>query len=169
MKLIKRTVTLTLILIMLMTSIISASALESPWLSEFRYQFPMLSQGSGKTGYITALQWFLANHNASRGAMDDAGGVDGAYGPGTAVAVVNFQTYAAQYLIPGMSKDGIAGGDTWASVAISLDNQQGGSSYFKHNGIDILKSGYYNGQFALFHVYGGEKYFHTVVGSALEY
>lgn len=163
MKLARRTLSVALVVVVLMAAlVIPASALESEWLYEFRNQFPTLSQGSSRTAYIYALQRFLLVHPSSKSAMSSAGGVDGVFGAGTGNAVKKFQTYGAQYLLPGMAVDGIAGGDTWVAVAKCL-NQSG--AYMTYSGNDVYKTGTYNSKDALYsYRNGGYYYFHTIVG-----
>lgn len=123
----------------------------------------MLSQGSSRTGYVCALQSFLSAHSSSKSAMSGTTGIDGSFGTGTANALKKFQTYAGQYLIYGMDVDGIAGGDTWASVAIELYTS---GSDFLCDGIQVMRC---NSDTLSYYKNGGAYYFHTIVGEVPEY
>lgn len=155
----KRVLSLILVLALVFALAIPVAALDSEWRYEFRYQFPMLSQGSGHTGYVAALQRFLYAFPSTRSTIINAGGVDGSFGSGTGSAVRLFQTYATQYLIPGMSIDGIAGGDTWASIAIALTLSGG---YMQYSGSNVYKLS--SGTLQYLNRNGGYTYFHTIVG-----
>ena len=78
-----------------------------------------------------------------------------------------FQEYAGKYLIPGMSIDGIAGGDTWASVAIELVSP-GGSPDFRCDGTRVMR---YNSDARSLPYFknGNTYYFHTVAGDIPAY
>lgn len=163
MNLSKKILSLALVLVMMCALVIPAAALDSEWRYEFRNQFPMLSQGSGRTGYVCALQSFLSAHSSSKSAMSGTTGIDGSFGSGTANALKKFQTYAGQYLIYGMSVDGIAGGDTWASVAIELTPS---GSDFVCNGARVMRC---NSSSLSYYKNGSAYYFHTIVGDVPEY
>ena len=166
MKKYKRFISIALVtMIMISAFAFPVSALSSEWRYEFRNQFPLLSQGSGsnRAGYISALQTFLLVHPTSSTLIEEAGGIDGAYGGGTYNAVRQFQSYAAQNLIPGMAVDGITGGDTWACIAILLSSEY--NEHMTFNGINVYTADVYNNQTALFYFKNGiPYYFHTVVG-----
>lgn len=163
MKLVKKVISLVLVMAMMSILVIPAAALDSEWRYEFRNQFPMLSQGSSRTGYVCALQSFLSAHSSSKYAMAVTTGIDGSFGSGTANALKKFQTYAGQYLITGMDVDGIAGGDTWASIAIEL-YQQG--SDFLCNDMQVMRN---NSETLSYYKNGVAYYFHTIVGYVPEY
>lgn len=121
MKCAKRLLSLVLGICLVFSLAISASALGTAWQYEFRNHFPMLSQGSGRTGYVCALQRFLSIHPSSASTMSSAGGVDGSFGQGTSNAVKKFQAYGADAIFPGtITQDGIVGPDTWTCVACEL-------------------------------------------------
>lgn len=163
MKLVKKTISLVLVMVMLSMLAIPAAALDSEWLYEFRNQFPMISQGSSRTGYVCALQSFLSAHSSSKYVMAATTGIDGSFGSGTANALKRFQTYAGQYLIPNMSVDGIAGGDTWASIAIEL--YQRGSDFLCDD-TQVMRK---NPETLSYYKNGVAYYFHTIVGYVPEY
>lgn len=121
MKYAKRILSLVVVICLVFSLAISASALGTAWQYEFRNQFPMLSQGSSRTGYVFALQRFLSVHPSSASTIAAAGGVDGSFGQGTSNAVKRFQAYGADAIFPGsIAQDGIVGPDTWTCVACEL-------------------------------------------------
>lgn len=136
-KLLKRSIALFLALIALI-SVVSVTALAAEldpiWRTEFR-RFKMLSQGSPHTGYVYALQQFLWAYPSTKSYIVNAGGVDGSFGTGTGNAVRVFQTNAKKDWLPSMAVDGIAGGDTWASVAYYLSRS---GSLFHYNGTSVM-------------------------------
>lgn len=164
MNFVKKGVSLTLVLILLASIMVipafaSGVPLDPEWRVEFR-RFKMLSQGSPHTQYVCALQQFLWAYPNTRTYIVNAGGVDGSFGSATGTAVRVFQADAQLEWLPTMSVDGIAGGDTWASVAYYLSRN---GSNFNYEGTNVmqLKDGvlkYYN-QYSL------GSAFHTVVGS----
>lgn len=136
MKYAKRILSLVLGICLVFSLAISASALGTAWQWEFRNQFPMLSQGSGRTGYVCALQRFLSAHPTSASTIAAAGGVDGSFGQGTSNAVKKFQAYADDAIFPGsIAQDGIVGPDTWTSVACEMFRQ---GNYLKYGSQNLM-------------------------------
>lgn len=157
----KRLSAILVVAILLVTTLTThVSALEEGWLIQFRSYFPMLYQGSGETGYISAIQRFLLCHSSSATVMADAGGIDGIYGGGTANAVKAFQRYAGENFMFGIDVDGLAGGDTWASVATELNNDQDGSAEMRVGSVECwLESGQ---TLEYLNRYDSYTYFHTI-------
>ena len=166
MKFVKRMLSFVLVLVMMWAIAVPAFALDSEWRYEFRNQFPLLSQGSTKRDYISALQSFLSVYPGASTYIANAGGIDGTYGAGTYNAVRVFQTDAKRDYISTMTVDGIAGGDTWASIAMAL---RVNGDYFQYNGTNVMRKGTYNQKLSLFYRNGGYTYFHTIVGYIPEY
>ena len=94
----------------------------------------------------------------------NAGGIDGSFGGGTGNAVRAFQTDAKRDWLSSMSVDGIAGDDTWASVAHYL-SQSG--QLLKYGGQAIMKT---TGSVLKYYTYGAlGATFHTINGRVPEY
>ena len=165
MKFLKRSTALVLALILLVSvlSVTAFAALEPEWLTEFR-TFKMLSQGSPHTGYVYALQQFLWAYPSSKQYIVNAGGIDGSFGGGTGNAVRAFQTDAKRDWLPSMAVDGIAGGDTWASVAHYL-SQSG--QLLKYGTSNIMKSAGGVLKYYTYSTLGAT--FHTINGIVPEY
>lgn len=169
MQFVKRMLSFVLVLVMMCSIAVPAFALDAEWRYEFRNQFPLLSQGSTKRGYISALQSFLSAYPDSSTYIANAGGIDGSYGVGTYNAVRAFQqsiTENNDYYIT-LDDDGIAGGDTWAAIATILSVN---GDYFRYGSVNVMRKALYNGELSLFyHKNTSYTYFHTIVGYIPEY
>lgn len=92
MKKINRFYTLMLILLVLVSMLVTpVAAASDSWQNRFR-QFPLLSSGSSRSGYVKALQTFLYYYSyETKQLISDGGGIDGSYGSKTLSAVKNFK------------------------------------------------------------------------------
>ena len=87
---IKRLAVVALVVILVGTCVTSVSALSAESAAEFA-TFKQISRGSSHSGYIKALQRFLYCYPSTRTTIASSGGVDGAFGASTALAVKTFQ------------------------------------------------------------------------------
>ena len=116
MKKINRFYTLMLILLVLVSMLVTpVAAASDSWQNRFR-QFPLLSSGSSRSGYVKALQTFLYYYSyETKQLISDGGGIDGSYGSKTFSAVKKFQ--GDVFPDDPSQHDGITGSNTWGAIA----------------------------------------------------
>ena len=128
----KRGLSLVLIVIMVVSMMaVPAFAASGVWTTRFR-QFPSISTGTTRYGYVKALQTFLLHYSSETKALiKEGGGVDGGYGQKTKSAVKVFQDEV--FNGDGTQIDGATGPNTWEQVAVKLEVHEGSSYLFNCN------------------------------------
>lgn len=173
MKTYKRTFTVMLAVVMLMTTLAFpvSAATNTTWQNAFA-DFPELYQGHSSKGYIKLIQRFLYCYSDETHEALTAGGsagIDGGFGPKTETAVKYFQDdflYTSDPLVV----DGRPGAKTWRKIAQQLDASYSGRFRIKNrNDLTYYNVLGYSGATATTHLYnytaGGsmeESYFDTI-------
>ena len=170
MKIVKRTFLFAMAVAMIMSIMVmpamASEPMDTEWLQEFR-RFPEQNVSSYSTRYTYPLQRFLRLYPDSSYEIINSGGVDGIFGNGTARAVRDFQEATGFLSLTGSCND-----DTWAAIPLYLGQTPIGGGYhdYSYGGTVFMKSGTYNGNFALYYYNistGNPVYFHTVSGNII--
>lgn len=171
MKLVKRTITLALTVVLLMSVLaISASAdtlLDLEWRSYFATYFPPQRTNSYSTGYTGAIQRFLYCRPSTRTDITLGGGVDGVYGNYTASAVETFQGEYNADFVADIDTDGKVGPQTWSAIASYLKSEPVSDyAQWRMNSSPVIKYYYdsYYGEYRLAYYKTNTSvvYFHSV-------
>lgn len=117
MKIAKRTVTLAMVAMMIVSVLsVPASAASSTWVNRFK-KFAATSTSSYQTGYTKAIQSILMEYNDNTyGYIFNNGGVDGIYGTNTKLAVQEFQDGETS-IASGNDEYGKVKSTTWGKMA----------------------------------------------------
>lgn len=134
----------------------------------------MLHSTSYSSGYTSAIQRFLYCNPLTKEDIRKSGGVDGAYGSGTANAVLTFQDDVKSswgWTEDMISSDGEVGPQTWSAIATALTYQYSEDdnvyANFREEGLNVIKY-HYNPDtkkdvLSYYNTYGGiGKEFHTL-------
>lgn len=139
MKQIKRILTFTLVLVMLVsTMLIPASALDSTWQYSFK-QFQEISQenDSSYINYVKALQRFLMCHSGTASIVG-SNAVDGDFGTKTLTAVISFKV--SKGFSASAADIGVVTSATWGAIAQEIDYETsyGTASALFENGNRVI-------------------------------